>query len=621
MAEADAKTIDPDASVAPKRRFDVRDWDTIAEQIVSEEDRRKRDRKDREKQWADIDRQIAMLPDLSFKTLPDGKPDLNKRWMAEIELPLQAQALEVLKADARRLMFPDTGLFFRAHGAMTDKFLESIQFESIILGDQTEVPSHINQDNVNKLVEGFLGDIFAQTDLASRLDRINAESFKYGMGVARARMESKSVFIHEAKGTRKETEKIPVLVPVSIKNTYLDDPKPSMHSDQVLGPAHISVDWMRFENLALAASRGSNDPNSEDGGWMPANMKKLLPDDRGFVKLLEMEGDIIVPRKTTRSFVIPNAIVTVAVGGMDGDKSTRTVVRCRYRKYPFSSYLLFPYQYESADDAYPTSPLMKGRPVQILATDAANRMLDSAALKIQPPVGYDKADQGFGVAGGPRIAPGEMWPTVDPNAIKAYHEIGGDPATMGAMLTHALNLYAELTGVLPGRVGAQTVSHTTAYAKGAELQRGAVRTVNYVNASGQGPIARWLDIAYRMGRDNIKGKVQFFIESYGGFVEVSKDQLPEDAVFEWLGSGAAQDENQKMQNKVNAALLASKLDQINISTGKPPRLNLNNLIDEIMRSGGWLDLDAVTNGNAALAQPAQGGAVAAIQNLTQQMPQ
>jgi hypothetical protein len=395
---------------------------------------------------------------------------------------------------------------------------------------------------------------------------------------------------------------------------------------KLLGPAHIAEDWIKFENMAIAAQRGSSDPTDPDGGWMPKNFAKLLPDEKGYIRLLEMEGDIVVPRKTTRSLVIPGCIVTVAMGGKDkGGSSTRNVIRLRYRKLPFSSYLLFPYQYEGADDTYPTGPLMKGRPVQILATDAANRMLDSAALKIGAPVGYDKADPELALNGGPAIHPYATWRTVDPAAIKVFTELGGDPSTMSAMFTQALTLYAELTGVLPGRIGAQTVSHTTAYAKDAELQRGAVRTVNYVNQAGEGPMLKWLDMAYQMGRDNLgkSEKISFYIDAYGGFVEIDKSFLPEKTTFDWLGAGGPQDESQKTQNKVNAALLAMKLDAINLQTQQPPRLNINAMIDEIMRSGGWLDLDAVTNGHANLAQPGQapGVAVAALQNLTQQLPQ
>lgn len=595
-----------DGSVKKHRRFDDRDWKYLADFVIQEfEKRRDSDkRKDRVKQWKEIDRQIEMKPDVEYKKMPDGSVDKTKAWMAEMELPLQAQALEVLTSDTRRLMFPDSGPWFRGHAQMTDEYLEKVNFKSLVLGDQHGVPSEINQDNCDKLAEGFVSHIFRQYDHKARFDKINAEAFKYGMGIGRSRLERKNIYINEIRGVRRETQKIPVLVPVSIKSVYPDDPKPSMHSSQVLGPAHIAHEFIRYENLALAASKGSDNPENEDGGWMSDKLSKVVPDKDGYVQVLEMEGDIIVPRKTVRSVVIPGAIITVALGGPEpGGKSSRAVVRFRFRKQPFSSYLFFPYHYEGADDFYPTSPLMKGRPIQMAAVDAINRLMDSAALKNQPPVGYDKNNMTFTQAGGPEIYPGAQWETADP--VTVYEQIGGDPSALMGILAQHINLYAELTGVLPARLGAQTVSHTTAYSKQAELQRGATRTVDYVNQCGDGPILQWLDIAYRMGRDAIGAKedIAFWIEAYGGFVEVEKEQLPEEVTWEWFGAGGPQENQAKVQQKIGALNTALQMDVLAIKTGRQPTLNISGAIKETLREGGWSDIDAITFGQGAPGGP------------------
>lgn len=622
-SQSDVQEVGQSGKVSPKRRFDQRDWDHIAEYVIQEWERRKRDRTEREKHWKEVDRQVAMDPDIRFKMLSNGQVDSRRQWMSEMELPLQAQALEITVADARRMEFPDTGPWFRAHAEMTDEYLDGVDFSSLVLGDEAEVPSRINQDNADKLVEGFLLHYFRQNDLFTRMDRINAEAFKYGMGVGRGRMETKSVYIHEARGVREEKQRIPTLAPVSIKNLYLDDPKPSMHSSQVLGPAHIAEDWIRLENLLLAANKGSTNPDSEDGGWMPQAVRKLEPDSDGYVQILEMEGDLIVPRKTTRSVVIPGAIVTVALGGKDsGGSVTRNVVRFRFRKMPMSSYVLFPYHYESVDDTYPTSPLMKGRPVQIMATDALNRLMDSAALKNAPPTGYDRNDPQFASEGGPAINPYAQWSTNDPQAIRVFHEVGGDPSALSSVLSMAINLYAELTGVLPARLGAQTVSHTTAFAKDAELQRGAVRTVDYVRQSGHGPITRWLDMAYRMGRNGLGSRetMSFYIDAYGGYVEVGKSALPERANFEWFGSGGPAEEQQKMQSRLQSLQLAMQMDQIGAQYGKQPTLDLEAAIREVLRDGKWSDVDAITRMAEDTRQQQQqppGAAVAALRQMGQ----
>jgi hypothetical protein len=99
--KSDVREIDGEGGVS-KKRFDQGDFTHIASQVIDDYHTRKRKREDREKAWKDIDRQIAMEPELAFKKLKNnnGKIDKKSAWMAETELPLQAQALEVLTADA-----------------------------------------------------------------------------------------------------------------------------------------------------------------------------------------------------------------------------------------------------------------------------------------------------------------------------------------------------------------------------------------------------------------------------------------------------------------------------------------------------------------------------------------
>jgi hypothetical protein len=232
--------------------------------------------------------------------------------------------------------------------------------------------------------------------------------------------------------------------------------------------------------------------------------------------------------------------------------------------------------------------------------------MDSAALKAQPPCGYDRNNMTFSQAGGPEIFPGAQWETADP--VKVYVEIGGDPVALASVLQQHINLFAELTGVLPSRLGAQTVSHTTAYAKQSELQRGATRTVDYVNATGLGPITRWLDMAYRMGRAEMKKseEVSFFIEAYGGYVNVERDHLPEAVTWQWFGAGGPQENQAKMNNRMQALQMALKMDAMAVQLQKPATINIAGAIKETLREGGWQDIDAITN----IAQPAGGAAPA-----------
>ena len=75
MAEKDVKEVNlQDGGVKKHRRFDDRDWKYLANYVIDEYNKRKNTdkRRERERQWKEIDRQIAMEPELAFKKLPNG---------------------------------------------------------------------------------------------------------------------------------------------------------------------------------------------------------------------------------------------------------------------------------------------------------------------------------------------------------------------------------------------------------------------------------------------------------------------------------------------------------------------------------------------------------------------
>lgn len=598
-SQSDVKEIEGGKEKS-KRRFDSRDWTHIAQYIVEECDSRKNARVELDNAMKEIDRQLRMEPDIRHKLDASGKPDPDRAWMPETELPLQAETLEMLVADARRMEMPDSGLWFESHAALTDDYLDRVDLQSLVTGDRNEVPSKIDQDNANKLASGFLDHLHRQYDFASNLDLINAEAFKYGVGIGRARLVTKQVFMQTARGVTKETQKIPVLIPRSIKHTYLDQsPHALMHEGFFIGPATIFEKFQKYEDLVIAASRGSSDPKKEDGGWMPKNLKGLHPNDKKDIRLIEFEGDLVVPRKTSGSHYIPGAIVTVAVGndGSKEKKSFQAVVRFRFRKYPFSSYLVFPYHQEHLDTPYGTSPLLKGWPIQKAAVDALNRVMMSGALRTAPPTSYDRDDMNFAQTGGPRIHPFAQWAST--GEIKVHADVGGDPEAMFQIYVGLLQQYSNVTGITAPRLGQQTLSHTTRFAKEAELARGVVRTVDYVKASLKGPLTQWLYMAYRMGRDSMK-EVDVFLEPYGGFVTVKKDHLPDEVAFVAHGAGGPQEEEAKTARMLQGIQLAMGLEQfrgqaaiLEAQTGMRSHVNIEAAQEHILRTSGWTDLDAL----------------------------
>ena len=123
-----------------------------------------------------------------------------------MELPLQAQTLEVLTTNAHNMMIPNTNPWFCTHTQITNNYLKKIDFQSIILNNKTKIPSQITQDNANKLIKNFLYNQFKQYNFPTQLDRINTETFKYNINVDRTRIKTKNIYIHESSNVRKKNK-------------------------------------------------------------------------------------------------------------------------------------------------------------------------------------------------------------------------------------------------------------------------------------------------------------------------------------------------------------------------------------------------------------------------------
>lgn len=574
------------------------DFDALAEFINREAKRRKqcRDKLGVTRTWAEIDRQIAMRPDVSHKMDMRGRPVPQRAWMPEVELPLQAQTLEVLVADARRMIFPDGGDWFAASGLMSDAILRELESTSLIAGEENDVPSKITQDNLDKLIGGVMTDWHRQYDFEGHVDRINAEAFRYSLGCARVRRVKKRVVRSQQGDVYAREMLLPVLIPRSIKHVYPDDREHiAMSEGEITAPLVIECHKKSLLDLKEAARKGSKDPEQDVGGWMPAGLQGLEPDKNGMVETIEAEGDFIIERARRPPLVLHNCCVEIACSA-----GKQSVFRLRWVDEP--SYLFFPYHFEDASSVYATSPLMKGWPIQKAASDALMRLMIAGAMNATPPVEYDSSDTKLASAGGPELYPGANLGTVGKiNPLKV-----GDPGALSAVYTQLLMQYSDVTGVNAPRLGAQTISHTTAYSKQVEIARGEVRTVDFVKAMLRGPLTAYLGIAWRMGLAKMNGTQKLYIESFGGYVDnLSRKMLPQEVAWKAIGAAGPQEEAQKRANKLAAVQLAIQVDQAAKEAGQDTGLDLNNVIYSILRDGGWTDVDALIKQQPA-GEPAAG---------------
>jgi len=561
----------------------------LGEAIHDEFTSRKNRRKDAERDWSEIDRQLRMEPEVSHKLLPNGRRDRNRAWMPETELPLQAQTLEMLTADTRRLKFPASGEWFSARAALTEDYAERVRkLESPIPGEKMQ-GSLIAQDNADRLAQAAVAHWHSQYDFRAHVDVIDAEAFKYGFGVGRLRKVRKRLLGHNARVEDKEGE-IPVLIPRSSKRVYLDDSQHAvMHEGEYLGPNIIQERTMRHADLLATARAGSEEVDDEEGGWRPKAIAALEEKKDGTVKLLELEGDLVI-ESTDEAEIVQNMIATIAVGG--GRGNPMAVVRVRTRGMPYSSYYVTQYHQEDALSAYGSSPLLKGMPIARAAAQALNRVIESALLQNQPPIGYSRDDSVFASDGGPIIYPGVQWATTDD--LKVHTDVGGDPTSLFNVYMGLLAQYYDVTGVNAPRLGAQTRSHTTAFAKDAEITRGTIRTVDYVRASLAGPMTRLLAMEYRMGLELMRGRTVMYVEPWQEFVEIQRGHLPDIVVFRAIGAGAVAEDAAQSQQRLAAVQLALQVDQLAAQMGRQPLLDHGAIVTQILRQGGWTDVDAIT---------------------------
>ena len=575
-----------------KRRLNKNDWSALAQRIVEDKNRRQRERADDEEKWEQIDRQVAMEKPKWAKGTPD--------WFPNTPLPLQAETLELLSADARRMMFPPERSFFEAKASFTEDDAKRLNFDGILAATAgLPINAAIKQRGpeilASAIVKGFLENIHTKYDLRHQWDLLNAEAFKYGTFVARLKTVSRETFTNEFRGVMRGEDRFPALGASSIKNTYLDDsPSRALHEGMAIQPSIIRCYTMHVDDLAIAA-RGPTDPTNENGGWMPATLKNIEAKDNDHVDIIEEEGDITVPRSSGPSMFLPNRVVTAVMG-----QGEPAIVRFREWPFPFRSYIIGYYQSDAVSDVYGTSPLMKGAPIYTAAVHALNQMTAAGMLSVGPPMSYSPDDPYL--ANGPNIEPWAQWKaSTTPTPMTT-----GRVAELRQVYFDLLSQYSDVTGITAPRLGQQTKSHQTAFAIDSEQTRGVTRTVDYVRSVLMGPMTTFLHMELEMARK--MGKQTIFLPGYDGYIEISGSQLPKHVTFQVNGAGQPAEEREREQNLLQTIQSLVALEELVAQRGGTP-LDLDAIRRRVAERGG-LNLDEFLAGAPGGVPGATPGAAA-----------
>lgn len=541
-------------------RIDSRDFQTLADYVKNEKERRKEKRKDRERDWEEIDRQIAMEAKPSHTRAGDNT---DRAWMSAIELPWMAGALETLDADIMRIVMPAGNDWYSAHAVFTDKWAGRVQDLGLLSGvEGDEQGVKADQDTADLIVKSVLDHYHAQYDFRRSWTAITVEAVKYGTFVGRGGLVNATTFSGDWRGMRGKSPREPRLIPVSIKNLLLDDSlQNALHEGQVLQPTYIRTWFQKLEELENAEIR-------EGDGWILKNLKGLTPlkapDPEGQVELLEMEGDIVIPRSGKNIF-LPNHIATVAVGNV------ARVIRLRQQEFPFRSYITGVYENDQLDNVYGSSPLTRGRPIQTAGTEVANRMVNAAILNAEPPSAWDRDDTALIATGGPNFSPGASFQSDNPDKIVQF-EIG-DVAALFATFQGLKQDFEETTRVNDPRRGGELKSHTTGFAADLAASRSLLPTEDFGTEMEVGPITTWLYMEYELAKQVLGAGTQVFVNTRGvkGHFELSSKHMPEKADF--IAEGAKGILTKREQRETFLAYYKAILETLELKTrfgGQPP---------------------------------------------------
>lgn len=520
-----------------KESLSAQDWTAVAQFIRAEKERRKMNRSEKEADWAEVDRQVAMVP--QPREYSDGEA---ADWMPNTELPDQFNALEAIAADARSLKFPRGTQWFEITADLSEEYAERWERNRAKrdLVPNVDEPTRLDQETANVLAKAAMDHFHRLWDFRGASDLLDVEAIKYGTFCARVRPVTHTKFSHDFRGVKSDQSRGPAVIPCPIKTTYLDDtPSAVMHEGITTSPSFIRENWQRLSDLRRAAKIGT-----ADRGWIGRNVEKLRDaakkdGQKDQVELLEFEGDLTVP-KSRGSIFLPNSIVTVGIMN-----DVAQPVRFRENLTPFRSYVPGWYMRDDANSPYGTSPLMKGIPLQEASTLAFNDMMAAAAWNANPSIAYDKNDPNFAASGGPEFFPGSRNGTESPNAIEVL-EIGN----VGELLAVWQELdqkYENVTGVNDPRRGQPAKSHTTGTSSELEFSRTIARTEDFVVGQEQGPYTSILYMEWDIIKSTLSTPQPILVQGAGfdGFVMLSAADLPDRVDIKVVGSAGPIREREK----------------------------------------------------------------------------
>ena len=512
-----------------KRRISKKDFEKIEDFVSSELGRREgRDtRKNMEEKWRVIDQQIDMQPPKT--TNKSGKDD---DWHSAIQFGAIADTHEIIASDVMRQIFPLDRRWFKPH---------------------TEIEGEIDREDGGKVInpklqqmtDGTLRALMAQqhADFGLR-DRVKLsvkEALAHGGFVAEARTETMTKFGRNGKVQR---IKAPVWVPHSMWNCY-PDPSPSVIGTELFYRGSMIIkEWMPRHKIM-------SNPLFINKDKIPK--KKTETED---IPLTRYIGDIAIDRQDGK-IQLNNYTIVLA---------DKVLIQARKNDLPYSNIIYTGYERDDVRNEYYTSPLIKRSPTHTLMTEMGNRFVDGAELKSDPPNIYDAYDTTLVAEGGPDIYPGSSTAVKGGAANTKFLDIG-DPSFMFEAFQVLRAEIERGTAVDATRSGVSASTEQTAFEVSKKDQKSEIRTVDFLGTLDRQGLKPFLYMQHDLNKQDLDN-YEFFNNEINmpDFMRVSKSDVPDNALFEVVGSKEVLGEEQRAAKFISSVQFSSQIPQVSQRT-------------------------------------------------------
>lgn len=521
-----------------EKRITQENWDKVEAFVTEQHESRKTsdNRRDHERIWKEVDRQIRMKPKARVDT--SGKEiDVSKDWHNALELGELSTASEVIASDVMRIIFQST--WFEPHAEMKWP-----------IDPETGRPKI--DDDKQDIADGLLRNLMVQQHkdfgLKARFRLSVKESLHHGGFCAEVRMEEQ-LLVREGSKIRKVAA--PVWVPYSMWNSF-PDPSPAVIGTNMFYTGNmILVEYLPYAKLKDYA---------KGDGWMSkrlAQVEKSKKGDGKDVELVKFKGDIYIDRSTDDIY-LPNSEVILANGKL---------VYYAPAELDYPNVIYSGYERQDVRDPYYTSPIIKLSPTQQIASIVANKFLDGTALHMEPPIEYDSNDPDYAASGGPVIAPGAKTGTRSVGSgMKAL--MVGDPNMALGAYTLTTQQMKEGLGVSANRSGVRQSDRETATAANLANQGAEVRTMEFVSQLEPQALMPYLYMQHDWNRRKMK-EYDFYNDEMHtpDFMRATRKDIDANCHFEITGSrGLLGEEKRRTSLKSSVAffsgnpLFATRLD-------------------------------------------------------------